>query len=177
MRAAQASDPLTAMSVPTASVPVLAALDTCNEVRTWTTVSELNDKPRGVFAEHLLHNVTLAEITLNLSQCQLLQLRDVILAVISAPGWLLYDSSQPCRLVGRWISVMVLGFRGARRFPHELVLSVFLRTPMAQIRSRSCISNGVVPGTCHARLERVQRESKWTYVTKATSSMMTVVPI
>jgi hypothetical protein len=47
---------------------------------------------------------------------------------------------------------MVLGFCEARRFPRELVLSVFLRIPMARIQSRSYTSNEVTPGTCRARL-------------------------
>ena len=54
------------MPVPVASVPVFSALDTCSGVRIQTHVVEVDDRPRGVLAKHLLHNVALGELALNL---------------------------------------------------------------------------------------------------------------
>lgn len=73
------------MSAPTVSILVLSVLDTCSDVRARTAVVETNDKPRGVLAEQFFHNVALTEITLNLSQRELLQFWNVILEVGSAP--------------------------------------------------------------------------------------------
>jgi len=52
-------------------------------VKTPTTVVKLDDEPRGVHAEQLVHDVTLTEVTLNLLQRELLQFRDVVLGAIS----------------------------------------------------------------------------------------------
>ena len=47
-----------------------------------------------------------------------------------------------------------------RWFPPERVLSVFLRIPMGQSRSRSYTSNGVTPGICCVVLESLQFENE-----------------
>ena len=52
-------------------------------MKTRTIAVKSDDEPRGVLAEQLVHDVTLAEVTLNLLQRELLQFRDAVLGAIS----------------------------------------------------------------------------------------------
>ena len=73
------------MPAPTASVPAFSTPGICRAVRIPSIVVELDNRPRGVLAKHLLHDVALGEVTLNVLQREFLQFWNVILVVGSAP--------------------------------------------------------------------------------------------
>jgi len=105
MRPVQDPSQSTTTSAPIVQVPVFSTPDICSEVRTRNPVVESDDEPRCVFAKNLLHDVALGEITLNLLERELLELRDFVLRIRSAPtrgGYSLYPN-----LVGQSID----GFR------------------------------------------------------------------
>ena len=69
------------MPAPTASVLAFSAPGICRVVRIPSIVVELDNRPRGVLAKRLFHDVALGEVTLNMLQREFLQFWNVILVV------------------------------------------------------------------------------------------------
>ena len=83
----ESSSPLSVTSAPIASARSLSTPEICSKVKAQTTVLASDDKPRGILAENLLHDVAFTDIALNLLQRELLQFRYVVLAVTSASAY------------------------------------------------------------------------------------------
>src|ERR1700753_4145691 len=79
MRSAQSSNLSRVICAPSVSVPVPPAGGIYDKMRTRPTRGQSDDELGCVLAEYLLYNVALAEITLDLSECELLECWDIVL--------------------------------------------------------------------------------------------------